>query len=87
MSNFNRPNPQTRIVKNNFWFSMPCEQELQQLIEFCKIMATAPFYSKLQAGGVLAIYLTAQEHNVPFMSSLNGGMYTYDGKVTFSLPN
>lgn len=66
------------------FFSMPSPQEMQQLIEFCKIMATAPFYQKLGPGGVMAIYLTAKEHNVPFMPSLNGGMHTFDGKVSFS---
>jgi len=47
-------------------------------------MATAPFYAKLGPGGVMAIYLTAKEHNLPLMSCLNGGMHTFDGKVTFS---
>lgn len=66
------------------FFSMPTMQEMQHLIDFCKIMASAPFYQKLQAGGVMAIYLTAKEHNLPFMACLNGGCYTFDGKVTFS---
>jgi hypothetical protein len=47
-------------------------------------MAQAPFYAKLGPGGIMAIYLTAKEYNVPFMASLNGGMHTFDGKVIFS---
>ena len=70
--------------KQGLYFSMPSAQEMQQLIDFCKIMATAPFYQRLQPGGIMAIYLTAKEHNVPFMAALNGGMHTFDGKVTFS---
>ena len=65
-------------------FSMPSQAEMVQLIDFCKVMASAPFYQKLGPGGVMAIYLTAKEFNVPFMASLNGGMHTFDGKVTFS---
>lgn len=36
------------------------------------------------AGGVLAIWLTARELNLPVMMCLNGGLYTFDGKVTMS---
>lgn len=68
----------------NMFFSMPSQQEMHHLIDFCKVMATAPFYQKLTAGGIMAIYLTAKEHNLPFMACLNGGLYTFDGKVTFS---
>lgn len=66
------------------YFSMPNAQEMQSLIEFCKVMATAPFYQKLGPGGVMAIYLTAKEYDLPFMACLNGGLHTFDGKVTFS---
>ena len=31
-------------------FSMPSPQEMQHLIEFCKVMAQSPFYVKLGAG-------------------------------------
>jgi hypothetical protein len=47
-------------------------------------MAGAPFYQKLGPGGVMAIYLTAKERDLPFMSCLNGGVHTFDGKITFS---
>lgn len=66
------------------YFSMPSPQEMQQLIDFCKVMANSPFYQKLGAGGVMAIYLTAKEYDLPFMACLNGGLHTFDGKVTFS---
>lgn len=65
-------------------FQMPTGTELQSLIDFCKVMASAPFYSKLGPGGVLAIFMTAKEYNLPFMACMNGGVYTYDGKVSFS---
>ena len=65
-------------------FSMPTPQEMQHLIEFCKVMANSPFYQKLGPGGVMAIYLTAKEYDLPFMACLNGGLHTFDGKVTFS---
>ena len=32
----------------------------------------------------MAIYLTAKEYDLPFMACLNGGLHTFDGKVTFS---
>lgn len=66
------------------YFSMPSPQELTSLIEFCKVMANSPFYQKLGPGGVMAIYLTAKEYDLPFMACLNGGLHTFDGKVTFS---
>lgn len=65
-------------------FSMPSAQELQSLIEFCRVMASAPFYQKLGPGGVMAIYLTAKERDLPFMSCLNGGLHSVDGKITYS---
>jgi hypothetical protein len=71
------------LAPKNF-FSMPTPQEMEQLINFCKVMASSPFYQKIGPGGVMALYLTAKELNLPFMSSLNGGMYTFDGKVTLS---
>ena len=70
-------------MKTNY-FSMPSPQEIQSLIEFCKVMATSPFYQKLGPGGVMAIYLTAKEYDLPFMACMNGGLHTFDGKVTFS---
>lgn len=69
---------------SNLTFSMPTGLEMEQLINFCKVMASAPFYSKIGPGGVMAIYLTAKERNLPFMACLNGGLHTFDGKVTFS---
>ena len=65
-------------------FSMPNAQEMQSLIGFCEVMAKSPFYQRLGAGGVMAIYLTAKEFDLPFMACLNGGLHTFDGKVTFS---
>ncbi|PWU06777.1 MAG: hypothetical protein C5B43_01305 [Verrucomicrobia bacterium] len=80
-----QPAPYAPIhAPSKMFFSMPSAQEMQQLIDFCKVMATAPFYQKLGPGGVMAIYLTAKEHNLPFMACLNGGMHTFDGKVSFS---
>jgi len=75
---------QVETQQNRLHFSMPSAQEMDQLINFCKVMANAPFYQKLGAGGVMAIYLTAKEFNLPFMACLNGGLHTFDGKVTFS---
>jgi hypothetical protein len=65
-------------------FNAPSVQELDQLIRFCEVLAKAPFYAKMGAAGVLAIYLTAKEMNLPLMTCLNGGLYTFDGKVTMS---
>jgi len=70
--------------KSTFCFSMPSLNEMEQLMNFCKVMATAKFYSNLGPSGIMAIYLTAKENNLPFMACLNGGVYTFDGKVTFS---
>jgi len=64
--------------------SMPIGQELAQLVEISKTLASCPFYQKIGAGGVLAVWLTARELNLPVMMSLNGGLYTFDGKVTMS---
>ncbi len=65
-------------------FNAPAAQEIDQIMTFCKCLATAPFYQKMGAGGVLAIYLTAKELHLPLMACLNGGLYTFDGKVTMS---
>ncbi len=65
-------------------FNAPSTQELDQLIKFCQVLASAPFYQKMGPGGVMAIYLTAKEMGLPFMACLNQGMYTFDGKVTLS---
>lgn len=62
----------------------PMGQELMQLMELSSKLASCPFYQKMGAGGVLAICLTARELNLPFMMCLNGGLYTFDGKVTMS---
>ena len=65
-------------------FSMPVGQEMDQIISVCKVLATCPYYQKLGPGGVLAIYLTAREMNLPLMMCLNGGMYTFSGLVSLS---
>jgi hypothetical protein len=69
----------TRIVQ-----SMPMGQELTQLLELSKTLATSPYYQKMTPGGILAVCLTARELNLPIMACLNGGLYTFDGKVTMS---
>ena len=69
-------------VRNSF--AMPLGQEMDQILSVCKILATCPYYQKLGPGGVLAIYLTAREMNLPLMMCLNGGMYTFSGLVSLS---
>jgi len=64
--------------------SIPSMQEMHQMIEVSKVLATAPFYQKLGPGGVLAIYLTAREMNLPLMFCLNGGLHNIEGKVVLS---
>ena len=59
-------------------------QELDRIIHLCGVLATCPFYQKLGPGGVLAIYMTAREYNLPPMMCLNGGMYTFSGAVSLS---
>ena len=58
--------------------------EINNLVEVSKILAQTPFYAKLGAGGVLAIYLTAMELNLPVMFCLNGGLHNIDGRVSLS---
>lgn len=71
-------------IERKMCFSMPSPSELDHLIKFCQVMAASSFYQKLGASGVMVIYLTAKEYNLPFMACLNGGLHTFDGKVTFS---
>lgn len=59
-------------------------QEVNNLVEVSRILSQTPFYSKLGAGGVLAIYLTAMELNLPVMFCLNGGLHNIEGKVSLS---
>lgn len=65
-------------------FSLPMEQELNQFLIISKHLSMCPFYQKLGSGGILAIFLTAKELNLPPMMCLNGGMYTFSGQVTLS---
>lgn len=58
--------------------------EINNLVEICKILGQTPFYQKLGAPGVLAIYLTALELGLPPMYCLNGGLYNIQGKVSLS---
>lgn len=58
--------------------------EMNRLVEICRVLAQAPFYQKLGPGGVLAIYLTAREMNLPPMFCLNGGLHNIEGKVVLS---
>lgn len=71
-------------MRNQRMGLMPIGQELDQIVAVCKTLATCPFYQKIGPGGVLAIWLTARELNLPTMMCLNGGLYTFDGKVTMS---
>jgi hypothetical protein len=63
-------------------FNLPQGQELMMVMQLCKEVAASPFYQKLGPGGVLAIYLTAKELNIPFMFALNGGLHNVQGRVT-----
>lgn len=63
---------------------MPSMQELEQLTTLCRTLSSCPFYQKLGAGGVLAIWLTARELKLPPMMCLNGGLHNIEGKVTLS---
>jgi hypothetical protein len=74
---------EVQAFKQNI-FSFPMAQELQQLGDVCKALAACPFYQKLGYGGIMAIFLTAKELNLPPMVCLNGGMYTFSGQVTLS---
>ncbi len=71
-------------LMNRNAFTIPAGQEMDQIISVCKVLATCPYYQKLGPGGVLAIYLTAREMNLPLMMCLNGGMYTFSGLVSLS---
>jgi hypothetical protein len=74
--------PATMQAQNSFL--APSANEIGQITEFCKVLANTPFYQKLGVGGVMAIYLSSRELQLPFMACLNGGLYTFDGKVTMS---
>jgi hypothetical protein len=59
-------------------------KELNEVVETCKMLATAPYYQKMGPGGILAIWLTAREMGLPPMMCLNGGLYTFSGQVSLS---
>jgi hypothetical protein len=59
-------------------------KELNEVVETCKILSTAPYYQKMGPGGILAIWLTAREMGLPPMMCLNGGLYTFSGQVSLS---
>ncbi len=69
-------------TRNNF--NVPSGNELTEISTVCRALSTAKFYEKLGVGGLLAIWLTAREMGLPVMMCLNGGLYTFDGKVTLS---
>lgn len=71
----------TAIQKIN---TMPSIQEMNQITEMCRVLATSPYYRNMGAGGVLSIWLTAREMGLPPMMCLNGGMYTFSGAVSLS---
>lgn len=71
----------TAIQKIN---TMPSIQEMNQITEMCKVLATSPYYKAMGPGGVLSIWLTAREMGLPPMMCLNGGMYTFSGAVSLS---
>lgn len=64
--------------------SIPCESEINTIINLSKYLGSCPFYQKLGNGGVAAILLTAKEFGLPFMACLNGGLHNVDGKVVIS---
>ena len=80
MNNNNNNNNQVAL-RPSF---MPSVEEFSQISSLCQTLATAPHYSKLGGGGVLAIWLTAREMGLPPMLCLNGGMYTFSGAVSLS---
>jgi hypothetical protein len=59
-------------------------RELGEVVETCKLLASSPYYTKMGVGGILAIWLTAREMNLPPMMCLNGGLYTFSGQVSLS---
>lgn len=63
---------------------MPSLEELEKITAICSVLAKAPFYQKIGPGGTLAIWLTALEMGLPVMACLNGGLHTFDGKVTMA---
>ena len=63
---------------------MPTLEELEKITSICSVLSKAPFYQKLGPGGTLAIWLTAMEMDLPPMACLNGGLYTFDGKIQVS---
>jgi hypothetical protein len=63
---------------------MPSGKEMMEFVETAKMLAMCPYYQKLGPHGILAIWLTAREMNLPPMMCLNGGMYTFSGLVTLS---
>lgn len=65
-------------------FNMPTPLELEQITNFCLCMSKSKFYEKIGPYGILAIYMTAKELDLPFMACLNGGLYTFDGKISLS---
>lgn len=62
----------------------PTQREMEEMINITKVLATCPYYQKLGPGGVLTIWLTAREMDLPPMMCLNGGLYTFSGQVTMS---
>ncbi len=62
----------------------PTQKEMEEMINITKVLATCPYYQKLGPGGVLTIWLTAREMDLPPMMCLNGGLYTFSGQVTMS---
>jgi hypothetical protein len=63
---------------------IPKQSEMEQFISIATVLATCPFYAKMGAGGVLAIYLAARELGLPPMMCLNKGMHVIEGAVTLS---
>jgi len=65
--------------------SFPIGGESQNLMQWMKILADAPYYKKM--GGLPAmtsIVLTGRELGVAPMMSLNGGFFDVQGKITMS---
>lgn len=74
----------TRIENNSAAPVNVQGNDLMQVLQICSELAKSPFYAKMGTGGVMAVWLTAKELGIPPMSALNGGLYTFDGKVTLS---
>lgn len=75
---------QNKTAIQSLRYTFPTLEETNHLMHFCNALAQSPFYQKLGAAGVLAIYMNAREMNLPVMFCMNGGMHNVEGKVVLS---